>query len=207
VNLDLPPGAAAPPLTLVGERVALGPLHKGLLPLLWKWESDLELSVLTGDPARPSTPEDIEQLYEQYRKAGQDRAVFVLYERPTLRPIGTAGLLGINHQHRTAELGMGIGEHDCWGKGYGTEATRLLLDYAFHALALHSVLLRVFSYNERAIRAYLRAGFREIGRHRQAQRIGRQVYDVVLMDCLATDFGDSVLSRQLSDGHVPERAG
>jgi RimJ/RimL family protein N-acetyltransferase len=200
LSIDRPPdGIGASPVTLVGELVGLGPAHKGLLPLLWKWESDLELSVLTGDPARPTTPEAIERLYEQYSKAGQDSTLFVIYERTTMRPIGTAGLLSINHLHRTAELGIGIGEHDCWGKGYGSEATRLLLDYAFNVLALHNVMLRVFSYNQRAIRAYLRAGFREIGRRRQAQRIGSLVYDVVLMDCLAMGFGESVLRRRLPD--------
>jgi RimJ/RimL family protein N-acetyltransferase len=205
LSIDRPAeGPDAPPVTLVGELVALGPVHKGLLPLLWKWESDLRLSALTGDPSRPKTPEGIEQLYEWYSKAGEDSAGFVLYERTPMRPIGTAGLISINHLHRTAELGISIGEHDCWGKGYGTEATRLILDYAFNALALHNVMLRVFSYNQRAIRAYLRAGFREIGRRRQAQRIGSQVYDVVLMDCLATDFGGSVLPRWLPDDPAGE---
>jgi RimJ/RimL family protein N-acetyltransferase len=188
-----------PAVMLVGEVVALGPAHKGLLPLLWTWESDLGLSVLTGDPARPMTPEGIEHLYELFSKAEPDSAPFVIYERRTMRPIGTAGLSAINHQHRTAELGIGIGERDFWGKGYGSEATRLLLDYAFNALGLHNVMLRVFSYNQRAIRAYLRSGFREIGRRREAQRVGSRVYDVVLMDCLATDFGESRLNSELVD--------
>jgi RimJ/RimL family protein N-acetyltransferase len=205
-SVDRPPDdPGPPPATLVGELVALGPVHKGLLPLLWKWESDLELSVLTGDPSRPTSPEGIEQLYEQYSKAGQDSASFAIYERTTMRPIGTAGLMSINHLHRTAEVGIGIGEHDCWSKGYGTEATRLILDYAFNVLALHNVMLRVFSYNQRAIRTYLRAGFREIGRRRQAQRIGSGVYDVVLMDCLATDFGESALRRRLPDVPAGDR--
>jgi RimJ/RimL family protein N-acetyltransferase len=177
-----------PPLMLIGELVALGPVHRGLVPLFWKWESDLELSLLTGDPARPLTPEGMEVLYEHFSKAGDDHTGFAIYERASLRPIGTVGLTHINAMHRTAELGIGIGEHDCWGKGYGTEATRLVLDYAFTMLGLHNVMLRVFSYNERAIQSYLRAGFREIGRRREAQRIGDRAYDVVFMDCLAADF-------------------
>jgi RimJ/RimL family protein N-acetyltransferase len=184
-------------VTLVGDLVALGPAHRGLLPLLWKWESDLELSALTGDPSRPMTPEAIDKLYDRYSKAGQESTPFVIYERTTMRPIGTVGLMAINHLNRTAELGIGIGERDCWGKGYGTEATRLVLDYAFNVLALHNVMLRVFSFNERAIRAYYRAGFQEIGRRRQSLRIGEQVFDVVLMDCLSTDFEGSVLRRTL----------
>lgn len=189
--------SADPPLTLVGDLVALGPAHKGIVPLLWKWENDLELSVLTGDPVHPLTPEGIDTLYERYAKSDPAHASFVIYERGTNRPIGSIGLHGINHAHRIAELGAGIGEHDCWGKGYGTEATRLILDYAFTVLGLHNVMLRVFSYNERAIRVYKKVGFKEIGRRRQAQRIGGQAHDVVYMDCLVTEFTGSVLRRFL----------
>lgn len=190
-----PVEGGTPPLVLVGELVALGPAHRGLMPLLWKWENDVELSLLTGDPARPLTPEGIEAVYERFSKAGADHTGFAVYERATLRPIGTAGLSSINPAHRTAELGIGIGEHDCWGKGYGTEATRLVLDYAFTMLGLNNVMLRVFSYNERAIRAYTRAGFQEIGRRREAQRVGDRAYDVIFMDCLARDFDQLVPHR------------
>ncbi|MCC7371600.1 MAG: GNAT family N-acetyltransferase [Chloroflexi bacterium] len=195
-----------PPLVLVGELVALGPAHRGLMPLLWKWENDLELSLLTGDPARPLTPEGVESVYERFSKAGPDHTGFAVYERATLRPIGTAGLVHINAAHRTAELGIGIGEHDCWGNGYGTEATRLLLDYAFTMLGLNNVMLRVFSYNERAIRAYLRAGFQEIGRRREAQRVGDRAYDVIFMDCLAADFDPLVRRERPLPDAEPEPA-
>src|SRR6187397_2234374 len=117
-----PPFAGAePPLTLIGQLVALGPVHKGLLPLLWKWESDLELSALTGDPSRPMTPEAIEKLYTRYSNASNETTSFIIYERTAMRPIGTVGLFQINHLNRTAELGIGIGERDCWGQGYGSE--------------------------------------------------------------------------------------
>ncbi|MGE3268225.1 MAG: GNAT family N-acetyltransferase [Chloroflexota bacterium] len=205
-NWSAPIEGAAPPLVLVGELVALGPAHRGLMSLLWKWENDLELSLLTGDPARPLTPEGIEEVYEHFSKAGPDHTGFAIYERMTLRPIGTAGLSQINSAHRTAELGIQIGEHDAWGKGYGTEATRLLLDYAFTMLGLHNVMLRVFSYNERAIRAYLRAGFQEIGRRREAQRVGDRAYDVVLMDCLASDFNALVPHERRLPESDPEPA-
>ena len=81
--------------------------------------------------------------------------------------------------------------------GYGTEATRLTLDYAFTALGLHSVLLKVYAFNLAGLRTYQKAGFREIGRRREAHHMGGRLWDVILMDCLATDFaraGSSVLS-------------
>ena len=72
-----------------------------------------------------------------------------------------------------------------------------MLDYAFSALGLHNVMLRAFAFNERAIRAYVRAGFREIGRRRESHRLGNRVFDEVLMDCLATDFRSPVLQSLL----------
>ena len=62
------------------------------------------------------------------------------------------------------------------------------MDYGFTALSLHSAMLRVYSFNERGIRAYRRAGFREIGRWRQAYRLAGHAHDVIFMDCLATEF-------------------
>ena len=188
----LTPAMDTPLLSIVGERVALGPYHRALIPLLWKWENDLPLSPLSGDPMVPVTLDAIEADYEKHHKElPKDAATFAVYERATVRPIGKAGLSSINHMHRTAEFGIVIGEPDCLGKGYGTEATRLVLDYAFNALGLYNVFLRVYAYNARAIRTYEKAGFKEIGRRREAHRIGGRAFDEVYMDCLATDFQGS----------------
>jgi diamine N-acetyltransferase len=188
-----------PVLMLVGEQIALGPLHKGLIPLMHRWENDLALSFLTGDPVLPNAVEWMEADYEKRTKADPSAAHFAIYERATMRPIGTAGLMQINYMHRTAELGIGIGEADCRGRGLGTEATRLLLDYAFTGLGLHNVFLRVYAFNEAAIRAYRKAGFREIGRRREAHRLGGQAHDEVLMDALATEH-ESVVVRGMQPG-------
>jgi RimJ/RimL family protein N-acetyltransferase len=189
-----------PVIMITGERVLLGPPSRAVVPLLVKWENDLALSLLSGDPARPMSQEAIEIDWERLFKPPTGGVSFVVYERATRRPIGLAGLRDIDRGHRKADLGISIGESDCWGKGYGTEATRLVLDYAFTMLGLHNVFLRVFAFNDRAIRAYLRAGFREIGRRRQSHRVGAHCYDEVLMDCLATEFTGSVLARLVPEG-------
>jgi RimJ/RimL family protein N-acetyltransferase len=81
-----------------------------------------------------------------------------------------------------------IGDKNYWNQGYGQEATRLLLDYGFNLLNLNSIMLGVFSFNQRAIKAYRRVGFREIGLRRQARIINGQKYDVLEMDILAEEF-------------------
>lgn len=113
----------------------------------------------------------------------------------TLRPIGSANLHRI--RGRAASFAIAIGEKDYWGKGYGAEATRLMLDYGFNALGLHDVMLEVYSNNERGIRNYRRAGFREIGRRREVFERGSTMHDVIYMDCLATELESPVLRRQM----------
>ena len=105
-----------------------------------------------------------------------------------MRPIGFTEWRHIHGANRTADYGIVIGEKDCWGKGYGTETTRLMLEYAFTVFNLHSVLLTTNAFNERAMRTYLRAGFREVGRWRESHRFGDRLYDEVVMDCLASEF-------------------
>ena len=96
-------------------------------------------------------------------------------------------------------LGMVIGEKSYWDKGYGQEATKLLLDFAFNLLNLNSIMLGTFSFNERAIRCYEKVGFKEIGRRRQTRIIRDFKYDTILMDMLAEEF-ESVYLRELLPG-------
>jgi len=183
-----------PILNIIGEKVALGPHRRDLLPLYTRWLNDFEV---VRNLAMGMHPMTLDAEGEWYERAKMDPHTFLIYAREPLRPIGGTGLHEVNHKHRTAEFGIFLGEKDFWGKGYGTEATRLMLDYAFTGLGLHNVLLRVYSYNVRAQRAYSRAGFREFGRRREAIRIGGRAYDIVYMDCLATEFESPALHRLL----------
>jgi RimJ/RimL family protein N-acetyltransferase len=196
---SIPPTTAEPIVNIVGDKVALGPRRRDLLPLYLKWINDFEVVRNLGIALRPMTWEDEEAWYERTSK-NESSVNFTVYECATLRPIGNTGLFSIDHVNRTAEFGILIGEKDCWGKGYGTETTSLVLDYGFTALGLHNIMLRVMSYNQRGIRAYTRVGFKEIGRLRQAKRLGDRAYDVVLMDCLATEFSGTAVRRLLPGG-------
>jgi RimJ/RimL family protein N-acetyltransferase len=92
---------------------------------------------------------------------------FTVYDRKDSAPVGTAGLLGIHHADGTAELGIFLGERR--GQGLGTEATRLVLDFAFNVLQLRNVLLETLEWNAAGLAAYERAGFRRIGVRRGAR--------------------------------------
>jgi RimJ/RimL family protein N-acetyltransferase len=176
-----------PVVTIHGDRVALGPLRRDPIPLYARWFNDLETLRTLAVPPLPMTLERETAWFEAATLSTSD-TLFTSYERSSWRPIGTAALHAIDHRHRTAELGIVIGEADCRNKAFGTEIVRLLLDYAFNALQLHNVLLRVYAYNPAAHRAYAKAGFREIGRRRSSVRFAGRAWDEILMDCVADEF-------------------
>ena len=177
-----------PVLILRGEKVGIGPLTRDLIELGFRWINDLSVTHTLGVFAQSVMTREDEEGWYQSTIGRKDVAAFAIYELATMRPIGTTDLRAINHQHGTALFGILIGEKDCWGKGYGTEATRLTLDFGFNILGLHNVLLNVYAYNRRGVRAYEKAGFRLIGRRREARRLAGKRYDEIMMDAVATDF-------------------
>ena len=182
-----------PVVNIVGERVALGPIRRDLIETLLRWSNDFAVRRSFGIP-EPTTLEQQAALYDR-AIADNDAAFFTLYARDGWRPIGFTYLEGIVWRDRTAEFGILIGEADARGKGYGTEATTLMLDYAFTALGLHSVMLRVYAYNLAGKRAYEKAGFREFGRRRESKLMGGRLWDQIYMEALATEFTSPLLAR------------
>ena len=183
-----------PVVNIVGELVALGPHRQDLLPTYQRWMNDFStLRTLSSASPKPVTLEQQAAWYDTHLTADEVR--FTVYERASWRPVGTTELFGIDYRNRTASWGVLIGELDCRGKGYGTETARLMLDYAFTALGLHSVLLTYAAYNLAGQRAYAKAGFRQVGRRRACRRLGDRLWDEVYMDCLATEFTSPVLGR------------
>jgi len=191
---DVGESAGRPVLNIEGEHVALGPLRRDLLPLYQRWINNLGTMRTLDLPPYPMTMEKEQDWYDRQSRAESD-VQFTIYERETLRPIGNTGLHEVDYRNRTASFGIIIGEPECRGKGYGTETTRLMLDYAFTALGLHNVMLIVFEFNKAGIKAYQKAGFKEFGRRRECRLVGGKVWDEVQMDCVSTEFESTVLRR------------
>ncbi len=184
-----PHATEQPIVNFVGDNVALGPLRRGLIPLLTRWSDDLDARQNIGVPL-PQTLEERTARYER-DALGEDGVDFVVYELATWRPIGTVSLFHIDYSNRSADFGILIGEPVARGHGYGTEATRLTLAYAFTTLGLRNVGLTVAAWNVAGQRAYARAGFREYGRRRACRWMGDQRWDDVYMDAVATEFAGS----------------
>jgi len=183
-----------PIINIEGELVALGPIRRDLLTTYQRWINDFTVSrTLALFPAPIS--EEAELSWYEASATGNDRPDFTIYENSTMRPVGNTSFQKIDWVHRRAEWGIVIGEADARGKGYGTETARLMLDYGFTALGLNSVSLNVYEYNTPARRAYAKAGFIETGRMREARWYAGRFWDVIFMDCLASEFESPVLHR------------
>jgi RimJ/RimL family protein N-acetyltransferase len=187
-------GSDEPEFIIVGEKVALGPLRADLAPAYARWMNQLE--VRRGlDYRGIATSKSQETWVEDNTKRGAEDepqvVEFTIYDRRDSTPVGTAGLLDIAYAHGTAGFGIFIGERR--GQGLGSEATRLVLDYAFHVLQLRNVMLETLVWNSPGLKAYERAGFRRIGVRRGARVSRGRPTDVVLMDAVPEDFGASAL--------------
>ncbi len=136
-------------------------------------------------------------LEDMIRRGSQ---IFAIIDKEKDELIGNCSLFDIDHLNRKAEFGIFIGNKTFWGKGYGTEATRLILDYGFNILNLNSIMLRVYSYNKRGIRSYEKSGFKVIGSHREAKIIGSKKYDEIYMDILAGEFESIYIRKVMESG-------
>lgn len=97
------------------------------------------------------------------------------------RPIGTVYLRDIDHTNNNAEFGIYIGEEVERGKGYGSEALKLICEYGFTKLKLHKISLRVLSSNEIAINVYKKLGFVEEGCFKDQVFVDGEYLSVIFM--------------------------
>ena len=178
------------PIKLLGKRVNLCPLDEKDLPLFHSWVSDLSITKTTSQSPDIFTLEGEKQWLKQIKKQ-KNECVLAIVAKKTGKTIGNIGLRNIDKTHRSARLGIIIGDKHYWGKGYGREVIALMLNFAFNVLNLHSINLSVFAYNERALRSYKAVGFKECGRQREAHFWGGKYYDIIKMDILAQEFKNS----------------
>lgn len=175
---------------LAGEKCYLSPMSPEYSEIIAKWSNDMEVSIHTGDASDMITY-DLQRSYlESAIKNGYS---FLIVRMDNDEPVGTCRLKQINLINRRAEIGIFIGEKNCWNMGIGTEAIRLLLDFGFNIINLRNIMLEVYSFNERAIRAYEKCGFKEIGRRRKSLIYGGKEYDEVYMDILSEEFEGSIV--------------
>ena len=173
---------------LMGERVVLREFRQEDISGIRSWVNDADtVRYMGGAFTRPQTWEESESYLSNILSGGAGGVNLVIADREKKRYLGQCGLMKVDQTARNAELAI-VMAPDSAGRGYGREALRLLLDYAFRQMNLNRVYLRVYAENERAVRCYLACGFREEGRQREQVYFDGHYGDVLEMGILRREF-------------------
>ena len=165
---------------IVGERLYLSPMNVEDAETYVKWLNDRSVSDNLGATSSVGTvPNEIEYIKN---KKGNDYDFSIVLNDDTL--IGNISLMNVNLVSRKATLGIFIGDEENRSKGYGTEAMKILVEYGFNILGLHNIDLNVFSFNERAIKAYEKVGFKEYGRRHESYFLDGKFHDEISMEIM-----------------------
>lgn len=182
---------------IVGQKVALCPIEEKEIPLFQRWINDLIVSRYLSRPDIINTFEDEKKWFKKAVKSN-DAATFSVVVKRGGKTIGNTSLMKIDKVNGNAELGIMIGDKKYWGRGYGTEATKLMLDFGFNILRLHQIYLKVVAFNKRALKAYRKAGFKLVGRLRESRFFSGEYHDEYLMDVLDREFKSPVVKELLT---------
>jgi RimJ/RimL family protein N-acetyltransferase len=151
-------------------------------PAFQRWYADEEIARLLRHDQRPLNEIQSKGYFDTLILPSSARGLcYAIHEVATDRLIGTTALTDFDGKsRRSAYFRIVIGEKDCWGHGYGTEATELVMREAFEHHGLDAVKLEVFKHNSRAARAYLRVGFEQTGEH--SEWVGRERWELHVLE-------------------------
>ena len=184
---------------LIGDRIYLSP--KGAsddeIQKFTEWMNNFEVTDYIGRSGNLITLIGEKDYLENIAKDSKNRNFDIITLNDN-KLIGTVSLENINFIERSAILGIFIGDKDFRNNGYGTEAIKLLLEYGFKYLNLHSIRLDLLAVNERAHRCYLKCGFRDTGCSREEIFLNGKYYDKLHMDILENEFdGDYIRNKNI----------
>ncbi|SKC84595.1 GNAT family N-acetyltransferase [Maledivibacter halophilus] len=154
------------------------------------WRNDIEVMKTTSPQLDMYTLEETEQYISAIASQSNAKGYIIEYKE-TGQSVGIVSLINIDYKNRSAECIIDIGVKDMWGKGIGTAAISLILEFAFNELNLHRVYLQVFSFNERAIKLYEKMGFIHEGKFRQALYRRGKWHDIVIMSILKNEYNQN----------------
>jgi len=182
------------PLLMIGGTVGLAVMRVDDVPIIARWNQDLEFTARIGTPGEAHTLQMRQEAFNRNAKFRPDGAEFAVIELASGRLVGFGGLHDISRA-LVGTLFVGIGEMSVRRNGYGTEATRLICEYGFFFRNLHSIKLEVHDYNASAKRIYQRLGFKIVGRLRGANLLNDRRYDEIILDLLRSEFEPMHLGR------------
>ena len=167
---------------LTGDKIILRPIEEKDIEKFFTWRNDLEIKNEALMHPFPVTKNSEKNWFENISSAKDNRLViFSIVCKETNELIGFIKLIDINWIHRFCYFGIVIGDKSAQGKGYGKEATKLIINYAFNILNLKKILLEVVENNIQAIKIYKKLGFIEEGRLKRQVYLNGNWQDVLIM--------------------------
>jgi RimJ/RimL family protein N-acetyltransferase len=173
-----------------GKLVRLRAYEKSDLDAVMKWVNDEEVTDMLGGEilAYPVSSIAEERFIEANASPSDKQKTFAIETLAERRYIGGISFNVIDWRNRSAAVGIVIGDKSLWGKGYGTDAMRVLMRLAFDKMNLHRLGLNVFDNNQRAIASYEKCGFKREGVLRE-DHFGRGKYhDTIVMGILESEY-------------------
>ena len=162
-----------------GKRIVLRALRKDDLEKLLHLMNNKEICDLTGE-VYPTTEGEINEYYDRLQRT-DNRISFVVIDKETNEIIGETGLLRIFAPWRTADLSIIIWDKKYWGKGYGKEIAKLIMDYAFNDINIHRLAIGVVGFNGNAIKFWKSVGFKEEGKQIEGYFKNGKYSDFIMM--------------------------
>jgi RimJ/RimL family protein N-acetyltransferase len=171
---------------LIGTKLYLRPLEREDAKQCAAWFNDPDI-IRTLLAYRPVNLRAEEEFIDKALQSEHELVLGIALQGSE-HLIGGTGLHRMDFRNRHAGFGITIGEKEEWGKGYGTEAARLMVAHAFETLNLNRVWLHVYEYNQRGIRVYERIGFQKEGVLRQDTYREGRYWDTIVMGILKSEF-------------------
>lgn len=171
---------------LQGKKIRLTAVHENDLSIVSRWFANPEFMRLFD--AVPAAPKSERHFKKWLEEEPNDTFRFAIRIQESDEIIGFVEIDDILWNHRTAWLGIGIGDSEHRNKGFGKEAMELALEFCFHELNLHRVQLTVFEYNKGAIKLYENLGFQKEGSYREFINRDGKRYNMELYGILKTEW-------------------
>jgi RimJ/RimL family protein N-acetyltransferase len=174
---------------LKGKKIILRAYKKEDAEIAYKYMNDSETKkFLTPGIPYPLTLEQEQNWVDSQSKPDGKTFNFAIESIDTGKYIGGCGINDTDWKNSIVTVGIYIGEKNYWGKGYGTDAMNLLLDFIFNEMNINKVKLNVYSFNKRAVCCYKKCGFVKEGTLRQEMFREGKYYDEYIMGILKEEY-------------------
>ena len=172
---------------IAGKKTTLRVLSKRDLGKSLIWLKDPSVNMFLSHSFDDYTRDQEIKWFEFIKNSNND-VVFAIEDINTNLYIGNCALHKIDWENETCEMGIVIGEKDYWNKGYGSDAVRSILNFAFFGLNLKNIKLEVYRYNRRAINVYKKSGFKLIKTEKKSHFYNGKYWDTLIMELKRSDF-------------------